>query len=35
MGQAPEVPPFPIKEMGDRTGTSLSLPRRGGETRLH
>ena len=34
MGQAPETPPFPIKEMGDGAGASLSPPRHGGETRL-
>ena len=33
--QAPETPPFPIKEMGDWAETSLSPPRCGGETRLH
>ena len=30
MSQAPEVPPFPIKETGDGAGASLSPPRRGG-----
>ena len=35
MSQAPEMPPFPIKETGDGASTSLSPPRHGGETRLH
>ena len=34
MGQAPEAPLFPIKEMGDGASTSLSPPRHGGETCL-
>ena len=35
MGQAPEVPPFPIKETGDGADTALSPARHGGETHLH
>ena len=35
MGQAPEMPPFPIEETGDGAAPSLSPPRQGGETRLH
>ena len=34
MSQAPEAPPFPIKETGDWAGASLSPPRHRGETRL-
>ena len=33
--QAPKMPPFPIKEMGDRAKTSLSPSGQGGEARLH